>query len=140
MNSKDPIRAAVGVLFFLIWLGLQIAPRLLWQIPSPRTAMRQFETDHPVKVTILMDSNHKMRDFVRVKDGMSVAEVEDVFLINRMSERTEALLRGPETLALYRNPDGTSIEIIFRDGKMAAKEIYSEVETMTNAEKDRAER
>ena len=136
MNQKDPIRVAVSVLFIVIAIGIRVAWNQM-QPPAPSSALGAFQTQNPSLAKIEFATNHGAKDLVTVKDGMTFAQVKDAFRLVSVGEAEPMITNDPEVLAVFLNPDGSSIEIIFRHGIVAAKQIYNLQETLDNAKNRR---
>lgn len=132
MNQKDPVRVGVSVLLLVIALGIKVAWNQM-QPPALSSALGAFQTDNPSRVQIEFVTDHGAKDFVAVKDGMTLAQVKDAFRLVSVGNAEPIITNDPEVLAVFLNPDGSSIEIIFRQGRVASKQIYNLQETIDNA-------
>ncbi len=132
MDSKDPVRRLVGVIFLVIVIGLTLFSRIYSGFGSktaPGTKPIIGTATIPPGATVIKmntSSNHGQSDFEAIKLFMTFAQVKDVFRITSLSDPSmeQEAARG-DVVVRFVNPDGSSIEVLLQSGKVMAAEQFN---------------
>ena len=123
MNAKINEKILIGIAI-VVFIGFQIYIGAIKQ--SMRNESRPIpiglpQNARPVEVTVRTSGARTAKDFQSIHMGMSFLEVSRALRIKKYSKDLDAYFTHPRVLTKFVNPDGTSIEVIFRGGRATNK-------------------
>jgi len=109
----------IPLFFLLLIIGIRVA---FYIVEAPtREAIR--EAQNIPTASISLPAERTLNEFVKLESGMNFSQVVDVFRVDIPEHKAEmeSMVNGPECLVMFKNPGGSSYNLVFRKGRLSTK-------------------
>ena len=131
-NHIDPWLNGAKVLMLLMVLGVAGAFNYYNRSTTP-LPLGQFTTSHPTIAEIHCPDSIKPAQAALVQAGMTLAQVDTILAYKSIGHDIEdSVGRGSEVLTKFMNHNGTSVQILFRNGNVVTAKYFDGPATIEN--------
>lgn len=141
MKIKEKIVIAIAI---LAYAGFQVTVRVMnAQVRSesrPSTLQEGIEGNY-VQLTVHSKAKYDLKDFQAIQTGMTFSEVTKAMHLTGLKQNIGDEVPNPkglDALVIFKNVDGSSIDLVFHQDRVVSKRRLSDV--MNEVVKDESER